>query len=104
MLHGRLLRVSELVVVSRAVVGQQRIAHLKQTLHHADSAAFTAETLDALLDARQNEARAIDLPEDLGLERIQFRESSTGTRKKSETSSKKSTFHKSYKPHRLTDS
>ena len=61
MFHGHLWRVSELVVVSGAVIEQQRIADLDQQLHHAESASLAAETRAALLDARQNEARAIDL-------------------------------------------
>ena len=39
----------------------QRIADLEQQLHHAESAAVAAETRAALLDARQNEARAIEV-------------------------------------------
>ena len=61
MRHGRLLRVSELVVVSGAAVEPQHIADLEQLLHHAESAASAAETHAALLDARQKGARAIDL-------------------------------------------
>ena len=40
---------------------QQRFADLEQQLQHAESAALEAETNAAQLDARQNEARAIDL-------------------------------------------
>ena len=54
MLHGRLLRISELDVVSGAVLEQQRIADLEQ-LHRAESAALAAQT------RAQTEARAIDL-------------------------------------------
>ena len=41
---------------------QQRTAGLEQQLHHAESGAgaLAAETRVAQLDARQNEARAID--------------------------------------------
>ena len=61
MLHGRLLRVSELVVVLGAALEQQRSADVQQQLHHAESAASAAETRAAQLEARQNEARAIAL-------------------------------------------
>ena len=40
---------------------QQRIADLQEQLHHAESAAMAGETRAALLDTRQNEARAIYL-------------------------------------------
>ena len=60
MLHGRLLRVFELVV-SGTAMEQQRIEDLEQQLHHAESAALAAETRAAQLDATQNEARASDL-------------------------------------------
>ena len=48
MFHGRLLGVSVLVVVSGAVVEQQRIEDLEQQLHHVESAVQTrAAQLDA---------------------------------------------------------
>ena len=61
MLHERLLRVSGLVVVSEAVMEQQRIADLEQQLHHAKTAALVGETRVVQVDARRNGARATDL-------------------------------------------
>ena len=61
MLHGRLLRVSELVVVLGAVVEQQRVADLGRELHHAESAALAGATRAAMLDTRRSGARGIDL-------------------------------------------
>ena len=61
MLHGRLLRVSEVVEVLGAVEEQERITYLEQQLHRAETAALAAETRVAQLDARKNEARAINL-------------------------------------------
>ena len=50
-----------MVVFSGTVMEQQRIADLEQQLHHAESAALAVEKRAALLDARRNEARAIEL-------------------------------------------
>ena len=66
--HGRLSGVSKLVVVSEAAMEPQRIADLEHPLHHAESAALAAATRAALLDARQNEARAVGL---LGIGKLQ---------------------------------
>ena len=52
---------SDWVVVSGAVLEQQRISDLERQVHHAEAAARTAETRAAQLDARQNEARALDM-------------------------------------------
>ena len=49
------------MVVSEAVMEQQRIADLQQQLHHAESCALAAVTRAAQMDARQSEARAIYL-------------------------------------------
>ena len=41
------------------------MADLEQQVHHAESAALAVETRVAQMDARQNEARAIDLNRNL---------------------------------------
>ena len=55
MFHSRLMGVYDLVVVSGAVLEQQRVADVERSQRHEP------ETRAAQLDARQNEARAIDL-------------------------------------------
>ena len=62
MLYGRVLVITELVVVSRAVMEQRlsRIWNSNCTMRNL-LLVCAAETCAALLDARQTEARAIDL-------------------------------------------
>ena len=57
-------------MVFGAVLEKQLMADLEQQLHHAESAALAAETRVVQVDARQNEARAIDLNSSGKLARI----------------------------------